>query len=219
MSDNFWESPTPHATAKHGLLREYLKAWFPILGQWSKGEAVWFVDAFAGRGRYKDGTDGSPLIALKEAATQARKSPGRQFVLVFVERDPSTFATLESLVRDSGLGASLENLEVRCIEGDFQVAGNELLDELEQHWGPSLFFIDPYGWKGASPALMERIAAVNSSEVLVNFMYLFANQFLTAEIHGPSMRELLGEQDFENIPNDPAARAEYVVTRYRNRLK
>ncbi len=53
----------PHTAAKHEILRQYLNAWFPILG--SQHERVVFLDGFAGPGIYEDGEPGSPIIALR----------------------------------------------------------------------------------------------------------------------------------------------------------
>ena len=57
----------PHTAAKLNILSEYLKAWFPIVGQSQRFDGVIYIDGFAGPGRYKQGEDGSPIIALKAA--------------------------------------------------------------------------------------------------------------------------------------------------------
>ena len=49
-------------------LKNYLGAWFPILG--SKIPRIVYIDGFCGPGRYTGGEDGSPIIALKEAIKQ-----------------------------------------------------------------------------------------------------------------------------------------------------
>jgi len=57
---------------KHKILKEYIGAWFPILGSWNDRLVV--IDGFAGRASYtlhnatRQGDapiDGSPLIMLK----------------------------------------------------------------------------------------------------------------------------------------------------------
>ena len=42
-----WELE-PHTRGKHIILREYFKAWLPILGM--RGERLVFIDGFAGPG-------------------------------------------------------------------------------------------------------------------------------------------------------------------------
>ena len=58
--ETIWELK-PHSLGKHLVLKEYLKAWLPILGQ-TQGRIL-FLDGFAGPGEYKGGEQGSPVIA------------------------------------------------------------------------------------------------------------------------------------------------------------
>lgn len=53
----------PHTEAKHRILEEYLKAWFPILSRFHK--RILYIDGFAGPGVYEEGEIGSPIIALQ----------------------------------------------------------------------------------------------------------------------------------------------------------
>jgi hypothetical protein len=61
----------PHTAAKHEILRRYIQAWAPILSQANFPHLV-FVDGFAGPGRYSEGEEGSPVIALKAVIDQPR---------------------------------------------------------------------------------------------------------------------------------------------------
>ena len=54
----------PHTRAKHQILQKYLAAWYPILTRWN-GRIV-YIDGFAGRARYYDGSEGSPQSAAKK---------------------------------------------------------------------------------------------------------------------------------------------------------
>lgn len=81
--DTVWDIE-PHTAAKHDILRRYLQAWIPILG--STHDRIVYIDAFARPGTYKGGADGSPLIALKSAISQARHIKSGMF-FCFVESD------------------------------------------------------------------------------------------------------------------------------------
>ena len=90
----------PHTKAKHDILESYLSGWFPILT--SRNERVVFFDGFAGRGRYNDGTEGSPLIALR-MLLQHRHLPnmtGNRFTFLFNERNPDNVIALQQAVDD-----------------------------------------------------------------------------------------------------------------------
>ena len=64
----------PHTEAKHDLLKVYLDAWFPIMASRWSSTGICYVDAFAGPGEYRDGSVGSPIIAL-DAACRSEVSP------------------------------------------------------------------------------------------------------------------------------------------------
>ena len=75
----------PHTAAKLNILSEYLKAWFPIVGQSQRFDRVICIDGFAGPGRYKQGEDGSPIIALKAAIGAINEQIRKPFEFHFVE--------------------------------------------------------------------------------------------------------------------------------------
>src|SRR5665648_289999 len=56
---------TEHTKIKHEILSKYLETWIRILGV--KYKKLYYIDCFAGRGIYADGTAGSPIIALQSA--------------------------------------------------------------------------------------------------------------------------------------------------------
>jgi three-Cys-motif partner protein len=61
-----WEA-SAHTLAKIAILKNYLQAWFRILGTTRKGETLLVIDGFAGPGRYSGGEEGSPIACLKTA--------------------------------------------------------------------------------------------------------------------------------------------------------
>src|SRR5881394_2232996 len=87
-----------HTRAKHRVLRAYLDAWIPIMGQqalrmrdYTIGEPrLLLVDGFAGPGRYRDGEPGSPLIMLDALASHAAlpRLGDLRFIYLFIEQDP-----------------------------------------------------------------------------------------------------------------------------------
>src|SRR2546428_3115649 len=57
----------PHTLAKIEILKGYLNAYFPILGQSKRGQNILLVDGFAGPGEYSNASEGSPIVALRTA--------------------------------------------------------------------------------------------------------------------------------------------------------
>lgn len=78
----------PHTKAKHEILREYLKPWFPIIS--SRSDTVVYLDGFAGPGIYSKGEEGSPVIAINTALTHELRSKFKKIVFWFIEKDKET---------------------------------------------------------------------------------------------------------------------------------
>ena len=77
----------PHTEAKHDLLKIYLDAWFPIMASTWSSTGICYVDAFAGPGEYRDGSVGSPIIALDAACRSEVSQYPTELRLVFVEKE------------------------------------------------------------------------------------------------------------------------------------
>ena len=84
----------PHTKAKHAILREYLKAWFPILAR--RNKRIIYYDGFAGSGDYPGGEEGSPLIALNVARNC--NLPNTEIVFVFVEKNKEKADSLRKTI-------------------------------------------------------------------------------------------------------------------------
>jgi three-Cys-motif partner protein len=83
----------PHTQAKHEILTRYLDAWFPILASWNM--KVLFIDGFAGPGTYKDGSPGSPLLAID--AARRRESYLRNSTVMFLFNESHKAGTTNSM--------------------------------------------------------------------------------------------------------------------------
>ncbi len=137
-----WELE-PHTRAKHEILRRYLQAWLPIITRWN-GRVV-YVDGFAGPGIYKNGEEGSPIIALKEAIghTFPLKS---EILFFFIEADPERFRSLQQRVTSLQIPHSFK---VQPVLGKFDETMTGLLDQLEEagkRLAPTFAFLDPFGF-------------------------------------------------------------------------
>jgi three-Cys-motif partner protein len=167
----------PHTRAKHEILKRYLQAWVPILGQ-GKFDQLVYVDGFAGPGRYSKGEDGSPVIALR-TALQQRFPIKSTMVFLFVEKDVDRAKVLQKIV--DGIERP-NNYRVKVAGGQtFESAFAELLGFYTQKGKPlppTFAFIDPFGWKGVPFSVVKTILSYPSCEVLVTFMYEEINRFI-----------------------------------------
>lgn len=182
-----WEAE-PHTLAKHEILRGYLEAWFPILARYN--DRIVYMDGFAGPGRYSNGEDGSPIIALKAAANH-RASLKSELVFMFVEAHQGRAAHL----RDREIPALKLPAHFRphVYEGQFAPILERAFDQLDAkglQMAPTFAFIDPFGISGLPFSLLERLLRRRRCEALITFMTSTVQRFVT-ELPG-HVNELIG---------------------------
>ena len=187
----------PHTRAKHEILRRYLQAWTPILTQGGFPEIL-YVDGFAGPGRYSQGEEGSPVIALR-AALQHRSRIAATVHFLFIERDGDRAGLLREIVDETPVPANFR-VEVRGGE-TFEDACAPLLASYKARGGrpPPIFaFIDPFGWAGVPFSIVRKIMSYRSCEVLVNFMYEEINRFIGHPDQKPNFDSFFGTRNWRD---------------------
>ena len=192
----------PHTRAKHELLMRYLLAWFPILGQ--TFPQVMYIDGFAGPGRYSNGEDGSPIIAIK-AALANRERIGGQVLFRFMEKRQDRADMLREVVDAMELPS---NFNVKTIGGStFNKELAEFIDSQSMDI-PTFAFIDPFGWTGIPFSSIRRILTSPHCEVLVNFMYEEINRFAGMQSQADNFDALFDTGEWRNIAaiSDPIER-------------
>ena len=188
----------PRTWAKHSILQEYLKGWFPILTR--KGASrLLYVDAFAAEGEYAAGESGSPILAIK-TAIEAAPSPERiRFKLA--DEDPSAVRHLNNLL------AELRKANPRLVIDDAvqskcDVFIASLLTEAKQfrtELGPAFFFLDQFGYSSVPVQLIAQILSNRSCET---FTYLNWNQmhpYLTDSDKAPALNRAMGNDSWREV--------------------
>lgn len=177
-----WVYP-PHTKAKHDILASYMDGWFPILGTYNGRILV--LDGFAGRGRYTDGSPGSPLIVLEHLLNHHRFSAMShvEFVFLFVEKSEANVASLKREVAE--FRAQHEpwplNVKYEIVDSHFEQTAREVVADLTQRGerlAPTFAFIDPFGFKGMPMDAVTQLLKDPKCEVFANFMVGNVNRFL-----------------------------------------
>ncbi len=160
MSEDFFKHRREWSRWKHHLLKRYLGQFAGIVG--STHREVYYVDGFAGEGRYKDPPeDGSPVIAAKLAVDD---SVARNYTLHCINIEPDRYDALCDSTNEFPPSV------VTNLRGTFR----EHLDKVEAKTGlnPTLFFLDPMGHVGMEWDVVQRLAdraSVAITDVLLNF--------------------------------------------------
>jgi three-Cys-motif partner protein len=133
--DRYWEYQGLPSVLKHELLRRYLPIFAGKTG--SKSASVVYLDGYAGRGRYDNGTSGSAELILKVAADYMER--GISFRLFFHETKKKNYTVLKPVVDEyKARGVQAEASSEEVVKG--------LDTVIEAARGLPLFmFLDPCG--------------------------------------------------------------------------
>ncbi len=216
-----WPS-TPHTKAKHQILEEYLNAWFPILSRWN-GRIV-FLDGFAGPGKYSEGEDGSPVIAINTIMNHPRFRPNSnsEIVFLFIDKDKSRSEILSETLSDK-FSELPSNIQYEVKTANFSDSMKSLLDKIESDGlslAPTFAFIDPFGYSDFPMELVVRLLNHNKCEVLINFMSRDINRFRD-QSHESALDLLFGTKMWRkaNSIRNTSARIDKLLEIYVQELK
>jgi three-Cys-motif partner protein len=217
----------PHTQVKHLILQKYLYAWLPIMGQ--TNDRIVYIDGFAGPGRYSQGEDGSPIIALKALLDHPRfqiADRRGEVEFLFIESDEERATALEEeLTALKSIRPFPKWLKYAVKQGEFDTQMTEILDDLkkqEKQLAPTFAFIDPFGYKGLPLQIISRIVQNKRCECLINFMYeAFTRHAGKSESWiQDEWDQLFGTQRWRDIlsDTDPKRRFDKAVELYHSQL-
>src|ERR1022692_1624237 len=223
IESSFFDGKRPWSRIKDRVLGAYLPPYLRKLQRLPQPIVV--VDCFAGRGKFSDGTPGSPLIICQEITAHA---PNRA-TAYFVNKRPAHHEALSRTIKgftDAGIATT--------ILGRSQTF---LADLTRQLTNQSLFvYLDPFGIKGctfnATKQLLQR-DTTTSTELLMTMsmpiLHRLAARRRTAQdspiinrFHA-LLDDVLGDVPWRDIMHDPnltsAQKEEHVIAAYCNQLR
>ncbi len=195
--DLFEKKKQPTVT-KHQLLESYLRPWARIIG--SHFSSAWYVDAFAGRPKYKSGEKGSSRIAADILVSERQRLLEKRqrrcdFNIICVEKDADRAANLREYA--DGLSA---RIPFRVFQGEFVRELPQVLQSI-QH-AAAFFFLDPTGFSGMPMTAVRDILALGHKEVLVNFMWYAMQRWSRAPSSQHAVTELMGTQEWRGLKDE-----------------
>ena len=160
---NFFKAKNPWSEIKDRLLGCYLNPYFQKV--LTKGQQIYYVDCFAGKGKFEDGKPGSPRIALQvRNDCMSKTKNGRSrietcFIDLNYERD----------LRKNIADFDTSNGQICVIGGKYE---EEIGGLLVSKRGADVFlYIDPYGIQALDLGLFDKLGTYgfSSFEMLINF--------------------------------------------------
>lgn len=194
--NSFFDETKEQSLAKANIVSKYFWAWAKVVipNAKKKRDKIAYVDLFAGPGRYKDGTDSTPLLILKKAT----QDPDMRSMLVtlFNDVDSDNSQSLEKAIKAV---PGIETLKY-APEVSSQEVGIEIVKMFEEmSLVPTLFFVDPWGYKGLSLRLVNSVLKNWGCDCIFFFNYNRINMGLTNKAVEEHMNALFGKERADNL--------------------
>ncbi|OQY57100.1 MAG: hypothetical protein B6247_01380 [Candidatus Parabeggiatoa sp. nov. 2] len=173
---------------------KYFWAWAKVVIPQAKKRCgkIAYIDLFAGTGSYKDGTKSTPILVLERAIQD--KDMQEMLVTIFNDVNLIHTQTLQNAIN------AIPNIETLKHKPQIinQEVGENIVNIFEDiNLLPTLFFVDPWGYKGLSLRLINSVLKNWGCDCIFFFNYNRINMGLTNEIIKEHIDALFGEKRAE----------------------
>lgn len=168
--DDYFDKKHPWSLTKDDLLSCYLTPYFQKVYNYSH-DGIVYVDAFAGEGKFEDGSDGSPLIALSKLQAIARKQRAKKPVqFILAEANDSSRAKLGAhFCNARGNSGYIKDPIILADHADALKKATTVSVCGSRKPSTVFYYVDPFGVKELNMGLLLQSSNLNHTEVLLNF--------------------------------------------------
>ena len=161
-TDNFFEKKQPWSKVKDAVVAGYLKPYCAKLLATKKPLKI--VDCFAGKGKFEDGNDGSPLMiakVIKEILQNKQAYDNKDIEACFIEKK----------YHDDLKTNLLPYYNYKVINGKFEDNISQIIEKNQNTQVNLFLYIDPYGIISLSFEIFSELVKMEkiSTEFLMNF--------------------------------------------------
>ncbi|MBD2502115.1 three-Cys-motif partner protein TcmP [Anabaena azotica] len=167
-NSSFFDEQKEQSLVKARIVEKYFWAWAKVIIPTAKkaGNKIAYIDLFAGPGRYKDGSRSTPIKVLETAIAD----PDMQCMLKTLFNDANSEHT-NSLQQAIDTIPGIEKLKYKPDVMNFEV-GEKIVNAFAQlNLVPTLFFVDPWGYKGLSLQLINSVVKNWGCDCIFFFNY------------------------------------------------
>ena len=191
-TDSFFEESKDQSAVKTAIVSKYFWSWAKVIIPQVRNRPdpkIAYLDLFAGPGRYKDGTKSTPLLILEKAIEDPEMS--QMLVTIFNDKDDDSTRELEHAINRL---PGIEKLKHHPLVMNDEV-GSEMVKVFSQiSLVPTLFFVDPWGYKGLSLQLVNSVLKDWGCDCIFFFNYNRINMGLSNPVVQEHMASLFGEK-------------------------
>ena len=147
--EKFFETQNAPSQVKSAIVSNYFGAWATIMTKRAGKRVIGYADLFAGRGRFDDGSESTPILAVRKAVNDPMLRTALK--TFFNDKNADEVAALE---REIGSIAGIEGL-AHAPRFHSEAVGPQIVKRLAEFRSiPTLLFADPFGYMGISLELI-----------------------------------------------------------------
>ena len=191
---SFFEESKEQSAVKSAIVSKYFWAWANVISRSTRNDRIAYLDLFAGPGRYDDQTKSTPLLILEQAIENPRMA--RMLVTIFNDKIEEYTRSLQQAIDEL---PGIDRLKYKPIVMNQEV-GTEMVAQFKKmRFVPTLFFVDPWGYKGLSLQLVNAVVKDWACECLFFFNYNRVNMGLGNDAVRPHMEALFGPERADEL--------------------
>ncbi len=199
-NETFFEERTEESEVKTLIVRKYFWAWSKIISKQVKksgNNKIGYVDLFAGQGRYNDNSKSTPLLILEGAIRD--EEIRNMLVTWFNDSKIENSTQLEEEIRQI---QNINFLRHKPIVTNFKV-DDSLANQFDKMKTiPTLYFLDPWGYKGLSLKLVKATIQCWGCDCMFFFNYNRINAALSNPVMVKNMNDFFGKVRADKIRNE-----------------
>lgn len=201
MRNSFFDEAREQSEIKSLLVSKYFWAWAKVMISAQKRyplatNRIAYIDLFAGPGRYKNGALSTPLLVLQQAIEDVEMR--QRLITVFNDKDEENVEALRKAIDEL---PGIEKLKHKPIILNYEV-GEDIAETFERmNIVPTLFFVDPWGYKGLSLRLINAVIKDFGCDCIFFFNYNRINMGLGNEFVTDHINALFGGKRANTLRN------------------
>jgi three-Cys-motif partner protein len=224
VTETFFTEQTEQSLIKATLVTKYFPAYMRVIASVQRkhgGDRIAYIDLFCGPGRYENGAASTPEMIIKQAIGDPDMR--NRLVAIFNDKDEKNIQSLkETLEALDGYSTLKHKPQIEHGE-----VGEEIVSAFESmKLVPTLFFVDPWGYKGMTLRLINSVLKDWGCDGFFFFNYGRINAGLANDKVEKHMDSLFGADRaaslrarFEDRKHTPAEREAFIVEEMCEALK
>lgn len=194
MNNTFFEEQKEQSLIKSTIVAKYFDVWANVIISTQKrypqhSQKIAYIDLFAGPGRFKDGSQSTPLKILTNAIEKIDLR--ERLVAIFNDKDEKNSSDLQRTIKKI---PGIKSLKYKPAVYNQEI-GEEIVKMFEEmSLVPTLFFVDPWGYKGLSLRLVNSVLKDWGCDAIFFFNYNRINMGLNNPAVQQHMQALFGEE-------------------------